>query len=104
LAAIECTDLLRLEKNGSVDFNGDKAIGDSVASILSTPARDNNGDGLIAIDEPGPKGEQLVRLTSGAVAVDFSGEATAGSSAGSVVTLKLSTGANWAPPVTTATL
>ena len=93
----------------SVDFSGDNAIGDSVSSIIASPRRDDAGGGDDLLSPDGritnadtQKGAQLVKLTSGAVAVDYSGMASAGSPSDGVLALKLSTGASWVPPVTTA--
>ncbi|NDC09386.1 MAG: hypothetical protein EBZ75_08560 [Oxalobacteraceae bacterium] len=97
---ISLTDLLKMETDNAVDFNGDLAIGDGVSQVIASPRMDDNQDGKITSADSS-RGIQLVRLASGAVAIDMSGEATAGSST-DLLTLKLPTGAIWQPPVTTS--
>ncbi len=76
---ISLTDLLAMEAELSLDFNGDSAIGDSVSKVIASPRMDEDGDGKIT-DADTMRGPQLVQLTSGVVAIDVSGEATNGSS------------------------
>jgi Ca2+-binding RTX toxin-like protein len=97
---ISLTDLLKMETDNAVDFNGDSAIGDGVSQVIASPRVDDNEDGKITSADTS-KGIQLVKLASGAVAIDMSGEATTGSST-DLVTLQLPTGAIWQPPVTTS--
>jgi hypothetical protein len=97
---ISLTDLLKMENDNAVDFNGDAAIGDGVSQVIASPRRDDNRDGTITSADTS-KGIQLVKMASGAVAVDMSGEATTGSST-DLLRLKMPTGADWQPSVTTS--
>ncbi len=104
-ATLSLTDLLKLETTAGIDMNGDNTIGDAVASVLATGARiDVNGDGSItdadALDGAAARGAQLVRLSSGGVAVDLEGTAARGSSAADMPVLRMKASAtaaatNW---------
>lgn len=104
---ISLAKLLELERQSGVDFNGDNAIGDAVSAILASPKFDSSGDFKIDDNDLGDGGvaqvgKQLVKLASGAAALDMSGAATVGSSASDMPVLQVKATAtaaatNWGP-------
>ncbi len=83
--------LLALELELGLDLNGDQAIGDAVAQVLSVGSVDVDSDGLADYSTA-----SLVKLTSGAHAL-LIGEAAETGMVAETLQLQSSTGKPWAP-------